>query len=282
MDYTGTYTVLGDAKVANLSCYLHQVGTSVSNDCPIARLPQRKDFMTGQATIQSRAHDYGLAIATFNCTPYERIEDIWATTEEVPYFCRREGDAPEFTHRFLQYNPQDRLQNYPLLTNRTISARSNTCLRYNVTGNEKSKDRWTHNDAINYTYSDKADGSPSGWITIPTEETAFYSTTYIYPGLRIPQLAEKVACGPRCLAMWVYKGYDADTKAIDAFFQCNITVDEMRSDKSEDLDVPEFQVSNDVARIAIASIALQGRWTVDPDDEALRDKWVQRQLFPIG
>lgn len=108
-------------------------------------------------------------------------------------------------------------------------------------------------------------------ITIPGAYGAFDGTTYIYRGVNIPQQAVTYACGPRCIKMWAHRSQGGGENS--TFFECPITVSEVSNNATENQ-----QLSYERARLAAASIALQGR-SSNINGVTV---WTQYQLYTFG
>ena len=217
------------------------------------------------------AHSYGELIASqFPCS-YSSDDDILSSNQTCDYFYST--TSHEFAYRYSEFNPQDLAGGYPFLTNRIIKASSGKCFQYDAFFNNQ-KDRfgmtlWTFND-----------GKHNNTISIPVEDTAFDSTTYVYNGTLTPQKAleqpEGQACGSRCLNIFALRELGTIRKGGQAqLFKCPITVGTV----SNAGDNPAHALSDDNARLAAASIALTGRYTnlLGPVKE-----WRQYRLYPYG
>ena len=184
-----------------------------------------------------------------------------------PYYCRRTSNRQEFAYRFLEWNPEDKQRAYPAFTNRIITASSGPC--FNYTGLPLPvlvPDVNGHLAAYNYTYQND---SYVGSVVIPAANTAIGGTTYIYRGWKIPEQATIYACGPRCIWMWAHR--DDGFNTTSAFFQCPITFSQVTNSHDNIYDVPDG-----VARLAAASIGLQGR-----NGNSIF-AWEQYQYVPFG
>lgn len=158
----------------------------------------------------------------------------------------------------MEYNPEDQLKTYPSLTNRVITASAGQCSTY-----PKIKSA-TKGDALEFKISnDPANGT----ISIPKELGGMSGTTYIYRGFHPPSGAGTFACGDRCIKMWAHTaaGYGDDS----TFYECPISISNVSNIENETQNVPD-----DVARLAAAAIALQGR--------PLREPFRQYQFYPYG
>ena len=227
-NYNSTYLRGGDVKVSNLTCYAHNGG------CP------------SRVTKQALAHAYGEAALSSDCGAYEAVADIAVSKQDHGYFCR--NDWQEFSYRFSEYNPNDTQKAYPHFTNRTFTASSGQCLVYDQVGKGVAA---TVGDmsACKFTYN----GSTSGTITIPTANLGREGTTYTYQGMHPPASASREACGPRCLWMWVYKNPGATEGP--KIYRCPVTVSVVNNARQHEHHIPDA-----VARLAVASIALEGQF----------------------
>lgn len=255
----GAYTVAGMISAPRLDCFYG------SNRCDATLVAP-----------QTTAHSYGELIRGETCCTYNTTADIFSADQSCPYFCS--ADRQEFAYRFDEYNPLDTLSTYPYLTNRLIRSNVEACYEYDVD--------WPQSYLI-----DSPDGKQdtqlfafhnttySAQIPIPNSAGAFNSTTYIYNGTNIPQLATLVACGPRCLTVYVLRLGIPPASPPNAIlpasiFGCNISVTNV-SNTTE----PWQEYPDGMARLAIASIALTGRST-DPAGPGI--SWQQYQLYPWG
>ncbi|KAG8525956.1 uncharacterized protein KY384_000718 [Bacidia gigantensis] len=257
---TGTYTVDGKVQTPKLDCYSN--GTT----CP-----------DSAETSMNRAHSYGVLSRDFDprnqeCT-YANDGDILDGDQLCQYFEKR--DNTEFAYRFSDYNPADNTTAYPYLTKRIIRASQGICYLY---------DR----DGGNIPVIDSPDGGDSVWlynfhndtyhnhILVPKSYSAYDSTTFIYNGTETPQDETEQACGDRCLWMYAVRSLGPlSGNRPEQIFACPITMTEVSNPKDE-----AHNVTNEVARQAIASIALNGRYStpVDPD----KKDWHSYQIYPWG
>lgn len=110
-----------------------------------------------------------------------------------------------------------------------------------------------------------------GSILLPVQIDSFDGTVYTYRGFKTPQNATVWACGPRCIWVWAHKTALGSEKS--TFYQCPVIVNPVRSDQTPLQEAHE--VSDDIARLAASSIALQGG-TSDRDNG-----WCQSQFYPL-
>ena len=245
-NWRDTYTRPGIANAPNLTCYSFDPHGACG----------------GNVTNQARAHANGEVALGFPCAPYNDTSQILDSRDDHRYYCRKPPNRREFAYRFNEYNHDDKQKSYPRFTNRTITASSGECFEYQMVG--KPHDGSDGN--VDYKYTN---GTIHGNITIPGQSSAFEGTTYIYQGINTPQKAVKYACGPRCIWMWVHKSRGPAPGQKFVFYQCPITVNSV-SNTTNDTQ----EVSNDMARLAAASIALQGRPSYNT--------WKQYQLYTFG
>ena len=118
---------------------------------------------------------------------------------------------------------------------------------------------------------DFTNGTFNSSIRIPEQSGAFDGTTYIYRGINTPQNAVTYACGLRCIWMWAHKS--RGNGELSTFYQCPITVSPVSPVSPVTNDTQN--VSDGMARLAAASIALQGR----PSNQGF---WNQYQLYTYG
>ena len=216
----------------------------------------------------SVAHSYGELALRSSCGIYDDITDVQLSKYDYGYYCQRERQ--EFAYRFNEYNPNDTQRVYPLFTNRTITASSGDCFIYSQLG-EPTLGRDTAGDleASNYTYTN---GTFNGTISIPKQSTGYSGTTYVYRGFNLPENATTYACGSRCIWMWVHKSLSPTENS--TFYQCPISISDVSN-----VTKGTQNVSDGMARIAAASIALQGRWAPDGFGNKI---WTQYQFYPWG
>lgn len=118
----------------------------------------------------------------------------------------------------------------------------------------------------------------TGHTPLPKDAEAYNSTTYVYNGTDAPDVDKQTSCGPRCLEMYTYRLGDQGlpgTKAANDthIFSCQIRVSEVYN------ATQHWHLLSDAnARLAIASIALTGRFTIS--DSAM--DWRQYQLYTWG
>ena len=249
--YSDTYLTNGTVNASNLTGYFN------------GYIPLRAE------DNQAVAHIYGeVAPAGKNCEPYKDIEQVYNSSNDPPYFCRRTPGKQEFAYRFKEYNYHDSQRMYPFFTNRVITASSGVCFNYIELKHTLGPDLYNHMAAANYTFSNSTYNSS---ISIPVSSEGWTATTYIYRGTKPPHLAEVNSCGDRCMWIWAHRasvpGNDTST-----FYQCPITISEVSNTTTDLQDVP-----NSVARVAAASIALQGRWTGPLENKI----WTQYQFYAV-
>lgn len=248
-NYNTTYVREGKVQVSNLTCY------DPNADCP------------GSVQEHVLAHTYGEAILGSSCGPDLELADVLGSRQDYYYYCRRDPGRQEFAYRFSEYNPNDTQKAYPQFTKRVITAASGICTEYRQL--ESVDDTIGGDSALRFTYTNPTTGN--GSIKIPTSFLGAAGTTYIYRGFKTPDKATTWACGDRCLLMWAYKNYETDAEP--KFYQCPITISEVSNSGQ-----PEHNISHFVARLAAASIALQGR-THNPGAGL---DWEQFQFYASG
>lgn len=246
-NYNVTYTRTGTVQVSNLECYFHD------DHCAIP------------ATSFTRAHAYGVMSSASQCGNYSTVKDVINSQYLYRYYCRR--DRREFAHRFVEYNMNDTQKSYPHFTKRIITASSGDCIEYNQTGDPSQVTIGAYT-FWKFTY---ANDSFQDDILIPTSSLGLEGTTYIYPGSATPAEASKWGHGPRGLWMLAYKNPGSDGPK---FYKCPVTISNV-----SDAEKPEHNVTDNVARTAVASIALQSQWyqgnLENPD-------WKQYQFYATG
>ena len=244
-NWNDTYTRPGVVNATNLTYY--------------AFAP--KGGYGGDVTNQARAHANGEIALGFPCGAYNDTSQILESKNNYRYYCRRTRHQQEFAYRFNEYNPKDKQQSYPHFTQRIITASAGQCFNYSMVGQPHD----TSDGNINYKYTND---TVSGNITIPGQSGTFSGTTYVYGGFNTPQEAVTYACGPRCIWVWAHKlsGHGESS----TFYQCPITVNPVSNAPNDTQQVPDG-----MARLAAASIALQGR-------PSSTNNWKQYQLYAFG
>lgn len=230
--YNDTYLRDGQVQVSNLSCYFHK------RNCPTP------------ITIHALAHAYGETALASECGNFSELTAGTKSKQDYRYFCKRNVPRQEFAYRFKEYNPNDTQRAYPYFTDRIITASSGDCLEFDQAG-ATVPDEVGNMDATNYTY--RITQSENGSISIPNSSLGREGTTYIYRGITVPAKASAYSCGPRCILMWAYKNPGATDGP--KFYQCPVNISLVSNST-----VPAHDVSDAVARVAAASIALQGRF----------------------
>ncbi|KAG8529864.1 uncharacterized protein KY384_005345 [Bacidia gigantensis] len=273
-DFKGTYLRNGQATVSNITCYLHGRNSPCDNE----------------VTTSALAHAYGEDTlgpddtSGLQCGGYSDLASVINSKSNFRYYCRRNTTIQEFAYRFNEYNEHDEQQAYPHFTDRVITASSGTCNEYNQTnfdntghiGTDNSDDDSNFISSIRYTYSNDSTNR-NGSINIPTSALGNEGTTYIFRGPEAPKDAKTngYACGDRCIWMWAYKNpSSSNDDPGHRFYACPITVSLVSNVKN-----PQHNITNDVARQAAASIALQGQFHAGagtPFD------WTQWQWYASG
>ena len=228
-DYNDTYIRPGTANASNLTCYSDYFN---HGSCG------------GDVASQALAHAYGDLARSSECGPYTNIPEVLKYKNNYGYYCKRARHQQEFAYRFNEYNPLDIQKVYPRLTDRTITASSGDCLKYSMIGDPTTVD----NGDLLYKYTNH---TYNGSIRIPGESGAIDGTTWVYRDTKIPQEADEYACGPRCIKMWAHRANGHGEHS--TFYECPITVNHVSNSLHNEQDV-----SDGIARLAAASIALQG------------------------
>ena len=140
---------------------------------------------------------------------------------------------------------------YPHFTDRIIQASSGDCLEHTEVGTP-TPDKIGDMSALKYTCTNRSTNS-SGNISIPTSSLGREGTAYIYRGVDVPAVESTYSCSLRCIWMWAYRNPGAIEGA--KFYQCPIEVSDVGN-----AGQLAHNVSDAVARVAAASIALQGRF----------------------
>ncbi len=222
---------------------------------------------------QDVAQTYG-EVARDDCEPYDDIAQVYNSTNATQYFCRRKPkDKIEFAYRFNEYNIHDKRKLYGSLTNRVITASSGKCYKYDARQKPgKTEDLYGDLAAYEYTLSNDSFKSQFS-ISIPLSSDGWTATTYIYRGSKVPpSKANRDACGDRCIWLWAHRTAKPKDGLNSTFFQCPITIS-----KVSNANTSPHQLPDSVARVAAASIALQGRWSGLPNNKI----WTQYQFYPV-
>ncbi|KAI9701070.1 MAG: hypothetical protein M1836_001739 [Candelina mexicana] len=196
-----------------------------------------------------------------DCGDFTNIQSIIDSEKDYRYYCRRKTSVQEFGIRFNEYNADDTRRTYPHFTTRVITASSGPCNEYPQIGNPEratvgnpQTDGTNFISAFNYTYAINATNTDS--IIIPTSALGNEGTTYIYRGLLNPQKAVRYGYGPRGLWMWAYRNPgNPNHNRVPRFYECPVTVDGVIN-----VVDPAHNISDGLAREAVASIALQGQF----------------------
>jgi len=247
-----TYTV-DDGKTYSDTYFTH--GT--------VNAPNLTTYFSGKKALgaedtQAVAHGYGeVAKGGKDCELYEDIAQVYESSSDPPYFCRRTSGKQEF----------DNERRYPSFTNRVITASSGNCFKYTELDHTIGPDLYDHMAAFKYSFSNSTYNSS---ISIPISSDGWTATTYIYRGPKPPHLVGVNSCGDRCKWVWAHRA-TLPGKHTSTFYQCPITISEVSN--ATDLQ----KVPDSVARVAAASIALQGRWAGPVKDKI----WTQYQFYAI-
>ncbi|KAI9881078.1 MAG: hypothetical protein M1830_008236 [Pleopsidium flavum] len=261
-DSNGTIFQPGTICAPKLDCYYGRGGCPIRDEVP-----------------QVLAHAYGEIVVGQNCCIYSTTADILNSPQTCYYFCR--ADQKEYAFRYAEYSPKDKARAYPYLTNRIITASSGDCLEYsvNLTGIVRLDTPDGKGEARRYPYSNDTYSSD---ITIPSPQLANDATTYVYNGAQKPQIEKQHACGPRCLMMYVMRSPGVITDRRMKLFQCRVHISNVSN-----ATLPEHHLPDRNARLAAASIALQGRYTHPYWNNTTKsynstEAWQQYQLYPWG
>ncbi|KAL8642578.1 MAG: hypothetical protein Q9226_008494 [Calogaya cf. arnoldii] len=251
--FNDTYTESGIVNASYLECY-------EAGENPYAC----------SAGAYSRAHIYGEK-GQSTCGLYKSIDEVVKSEQDHVYYCSQNATNPEFAYRFKEYNPGDMEATYPLFTNRTITASAGECFVYPVKNEKKVNDVEGKGPGKNFTYGSD---TLTEKIQIPDSSLGWHGTTYMYKGFQAPEDTEN-RCGPRCMWLWAFKNGGPSKEINDreppTFYKCPITISEVSNVSNDSQIIP-----NEVARIAAVSLALQGRWTGDPDNR----NYNQYQFYP--
>ena len=269
--YNDTYKSRGKVSVPDLSCYY---------------MEYIQDFCPAQVALQTVAHTYGEMILSSRLnSSYSDIEEVLHSRQDYQYYHRTRRNQQQVVYRFKEYNPNDTGRAYPSLTDRVITAEAKNCITYN----EKSTDE--SQDPQPFSYVNPSDPEDNGNLTIPKTFLGREGTTYIYQGFHDPTLADLQSCGPRCLWMWAYKnpsGYPKDPSGDpngppepSAFYKCPVNISQVfRGDPKKKL-LKEHLIPDSMAKMAAASIALQGRYGGPPSDPSKQD-YHSHQFYASG
>ncbi|KAL8906246.1 MAG: hypothetical protein Q9171_006351 [Xanthocarpia ochracea] len=252
-NFNDTYTKHGIVNVSDLTKYYNR-------DYP---------DLEWAVTAHSMAHSYGERAQGTRCGYYENITEVEGSKHDHAYYCSKNMANPELAYRFNEYNPDDLQETYPRFTNRTITV-SAECFVYEVFEVKNTTDEPNNVDGRgpgktfsygNDTFIDE--------MKIPTSSLGGNYTTYMYRGWNDPPNAPEQTCGndPRCMWLWAFQNDPPK------FYKCRITI----SNVTNTWDDSQI-VSDDTARIAAVSIALQGRWTGLSKDKNFRSY----QFYPLG
>ena len=239
--------------VTNHTCYQRRHNTQV-------RCPSR-------VTTHTVAHTYGEMGLGMEEGSYDKISDVLDSQHLYGYYHRSSRYRQQYAYRFNEYNPSDSQKVYPFLTNRTITVEALNCVTYNQT-NTDNKDPQT------FTYENVANKTDRGNVTIPRQYLGNDGTTYIYRGWHDPPAATIYSCGDRCILMWAYRNPGVQHES--TFFRCPVNVSVVNNAQR-----PEHNIPNNVAKVAAASIALQGRFAGNPNDYDSMN-FAQYQFYAAG
>ena len=183
------------------------------------------------------------------------------------YFHRQIPNRQQVAYRFNEYNPNDNQKIYPHMTNRTIYAEARNCITYKQT-------RSDNNDPETLSMTNADDTGENQTITIPKSFLGREGTTYIYRGFHDPPAAELQSCGDRCLWMWAYRNPSGAQPP--AFYKCPVNVSRVMNAPQ-----PKHQISDHVAKMAAAAIAMHGGYRGPVADNNKKD-WESYQFYAAG
>ena len=249
----------GKVAVPDLTCYHAKYNSQVG--CSLA----------DPEIAASLANAYGRASDSFDCCRYNDISDVINSRQDCHIYCKNGTDRNEYAYRFKEYSPNDTARAYPRFTNRVITSSSSKCQTYKQTNRTILPDK-TH--VLDYALPN---GSNASSMRIPGEYITDRSTQYIYRDNDPPPKARSLSCGPRCITIWARLAGDVKNDAGALFYECDITISEV----SNVTDPKTQAISNDVVRLAAASIALSGRMTDKTKDEP-NGTWRQYALYTFG
>ncbi|KAL8818675.1 MAG: hypothetical protein Q9223_002748 [Gallowayella weberi] len=243
--FNDTYTQQGFVNASNLTHYY---------------TPGSENW---HVSTHATAHLYGEGAQGTECGLYNTIAEVLDSRHDYAYFCSNAtiASVTEFAYRFKEYSPDDLQKTYPRFTNRTITASAGECLLYDVINQTAGPANWDgRGSSTKFFYGN----DPTDHITIPASYLGQGYTIYIYRGSRVPSQALDQLCGaPRCMWVWAYK--DKYNNKSSKVFKCPITIGNV-GNTSDDSQL----VSNDLARIAAVSIALEGRCTTRSGENMAR------------
>lgn len=250
-DYQDTFSINGIVNASNLTCYKHPT----------------LDCNTAIATGHALAHAYGEYGSNLEYGSYTELTEVLNSSINYNYYRRLPLDKQEFAYRFNEYNFNDKQKSYPHFTNRTITIWSNACSSYNVTNSQRVPAINGDGQGEKLSFENK---TFKGSISIPDSALGQLSTTYIYQGPKRPEdNSPEAACGDRCIMIWAYKNFES----LNGLVACQIHVSAVSNAIQDEHHVPDG-----VARIAAASIALQGRyWIKDSTPD-----YTQFQFYAYG
>ena len=253
IDYRGIYTSSGIVNVANHTCYQWQNNTS--------------DHCAPLETIHTTAHNFGEMNLGTEEGSYDDLSDVLGSQHLYGYYHRSSRNRQQYAYRFNEYNPSDSQRGYPFLTNRTITAEALNCIEYTQTNTDNQNPQ-------TFTYENVADRTDQGTIKIPQHHLGNDGTLYIFGGWHDPSAAPIYSCGDRCVLMWAYRKPGRQSKG--DFFKCPVNISVVNNAQR-----PEHNVPNNVAKVAAASIALQGRYAGQRKDWKSKN-FEQYQFFATG
>ncbi|KAL8915222.1 MAG: hypothetical protein Q9171_000341 [Xanthocarpia ochracea] len=244
-DYRDTYIDSGMVNVSMLSCYFEQ---EFPYKCPV----------NNQRT-QALAHAYGETSLATEIHTVNVMDDVLQSDNDNGYYWLNE--SRQYAYRFKEFNPDDVQKIYPFFTNRTITAESRNCISYEVNLDNKQNP-----DILKWV------------MTIPTAYRDRGGTTYIYRGLLDPKYANSpdAVCGSRCTYVWAYRN-PSEEMPKPALYKCPVSISNVTNARTEMHHVPDG-----VARVAAASIVVQGRSARSQHRHRPGNNFTQYRFYSIG
>ena len=253
--FNDTYTQHGIVNASNLTAY------------------STRGADNWRVSAHATAHLFGEFAQNTECGTYITLAEVLESKHDYTYYCSANQGNPEFTYRFNEYNPGDLQKAYPQFTNRTITASAGECLMYEVKNQINTPEIIAGRGpgTIFFYGNDTFTGN----VSVPASYLGGDCTTYMYRGFHAPPHADAQTCGnPRCMWSWALD-IALDNNIPSRVFQCPITISPVNNAYND-----SHKITNDVARIAAVSIALEGRWTGGPAPEK-RD-FQSYQYYPFG
>lgn len=246
----------GYVNVAKLDCFYR----SKSSECD-------EQSQRGPGAATAHVYGEGGTLRDQRCS-YQSLDDIHKAPQTCLYLAR--DDHREFAVRYADSNPTDVTNAYPYYGEQRIVTIAAEQCNGNLT-------------ALGPGTADYGDGPESDYvwvfqnstgkypISVPRPLLAFDSTTYIWNGTDLPTNSSWLPCGPRCVVLYALRDMQRGPDHEISIFQCHITISPVFNIKN-----PAHELSDGVARMAAASIALSGRIRRQPS------AWRQFQLYQTG